>query len=232
VIEPDDIMSDMINRTITYLGHGAVETKNLILARQICQENLPDVVVIDGGYPKGASLEFCTWFKGLKGGESVPILTLTQTDSFRSKLVAVQNTVDALVAGSDDFIAKPFTIQELRARIKSLVRTRTMALNLMEQNKLLAQAQEKIVAQERQLLANQLAATAAHALGQPITALKLNCHLIGVTDQNDPDYRKIIASIKGDVSRLADIIEGLKKINAARTEKYHGDVKILKVDQS
>ena len=224
VIDPDETMRDMIGRIILSMGHWVLPAETLEDAKKECEEKLPDLVVLHGNFPDNGSLVFCSWLKEQQGGEIIPVLTLTEVDAKEGK-------VDALIAGSDDFIAKPFTFQELKARLNSLVRNRTLSLKLIDKNKMLADAQAKIIAQERQLLANQLAATAAHELGQPITALKLNCHLLENTSSTDPAYKKTMHAIRADISRLAELVDGLKKINAARTEKYHGDVNILKVDK-
>ena len=231
VIDPDETMRDMIGRIILSMGHWVLPAETLDDAKKECEEKLPDLVVLHGNFPDNGSLVFCSWLKEQQGGEIIPVLTLTEVDAKEGKVAAVQMAVDALIAGSDDFIAKPFTFQELKARLNSLVRNRTLSLKLIDKNKMLADAQAKIIAQERQLLANQLAATAAHELGQPITALKLNCHLLENTSSTDPAYKKTMHAIRADISRLAELVDGLKKINAARTEKYHGDVNILKVDK-
>ncbi len=231
VIDPDEFMRDMVGRTVMSMGHWLLPAESLEEARKECTEKLPDVVVMNGNFPEEGSLEFCQWLKSQEGGEIIPVLTLTEIPKTGDKVAAIQAAVETLIAGSDDFLAQPFTFQELRARINSLIRNRTLSLKLIEKNKMLADAQQKIIAQERQLLATQLAATAAHELGQPITAMKLNLHLLENTPQTDPSYRKSFHAIRADLLRLAELVEGLKRINASKTEEYHSGNKILKVEK-
>ncbi len=231
VVDPDEVMRDMVGRTVMSMGHWIIPVESLEEARGECVEKLPDVVVLNGNFPDEGAAEFCQWLKSQEKGEIIPVLTLTEIPKNGDKVAAIQAAVETLIAGSDDFLAQPFTFQELRARINSLIRNRTLSLKLIEKNRMLAEAQEKIIAQERQLLANQLAATAAHELGQPITAIKLNLHLLENMPQSDPGFKRYFHAIRADLLRLAELVEGLKKVNAARTEEYHRGDKILKVDK-
>ncbi len=229
VLNGDDILRDLVSRTVATMGHWPLPVADVKQARTECNMKLPDLVIVDSGSDKVACVEFCRWIKQQAGGETVPVLVLTEVVVGDGKVAAVRSTVDALNGGADDFLAKPFTFQELKARLGALVRSRGLSLRLIEKNRLLAEAQERIVAQERQILTNQLAGAAAHRLGQPITAMKLNCHLLEGVVTTDPTFKKALFSIKADLIRLADMIENLKKIDAARTEEYHSGVKILEV---
>jgi two-component system response regulator MprA len=73
----------------------------------------PDLVVLDVLMPRLGGLEVCRRVRA--AGKNVPILLLTARD-------AVDNRVEGLDAGADDYLTKPFALEELLARIRALVR--------------------------------------------------------------------------------------------------------------
>src|SRR6185503_14306934 len=73
----------------------------------------PDAIVLDVLMPKRDGLEVC---RALRAGEDhTPILMLTARD-------AIQDRVDGLDAGADDYVVKPFALEELLARLRALLR--------------------------------------------------------------------------------------------------------------
>jgi two-component system KDP operon response regulator KdpE len=81
-------------------------------ALEMAAENHPDLVVLDLGMPKLDGVEV---IQGLRGWTQGPILVVSgRTDA--------ADKVDALDAGADDYVTKPFAIDELLARIRALTR--------------------------------------------------------------------------------------------------------------
>jgi signal transduction histidine kinase len=89
--------------------------------------------------------------------------------------------------------------------------------------------QEKRVDTERQLAVGQLAGTAAHQLGQPLSAIMLNCFLLEQLSKDDPKFIGALAAIKSDSRRMAELIESLRRVKASELEEYFGDTEILKL---
>ena len=73
----------------------------------------PDAVVLDVLMPEVDGLEVCRRLRGL--GDRTPVLMLTARD-------AVQDRVAGLDAGADDYLVKPFALEELLARVRALLR--------------------------------------------------------------------------------------------------------------
>ncbi|MBX2864672.1 MAG: response regulator [Leptolyngbyaceae cyanobacterium MAG.088] len=78
-----------------------------------------DLVVLDLNLPDGSGIEFCKAFR--QGGYGQPILVLSATDTSAQK-------VKALDAGADDYVVKPFDLNELDARIRALLRREQVGL--------------------------------------------------------------------------------------------------------
>ena len=76
----------------------------------------PDAVILDVLMPGVDGLEVCRRLRG--AGNHVPVLMLTARDE-------VQNRVAGLDAGADDYVTKPFALEELLARVRALLRRTT-----------------------------------------------------------------------------------------------------------
>jgi DNA-binding response OmpR family regulator len=89
------------------------EAGDVALNRLLSYYNAYDVVVLDMLLPKVHGKEICRVIR--KNGISIPIIMLTGTRDLEEK-------VEALDAGADDYITKPFFIKELLARVRALLR--------------------------------------------------------------------------------------------------------------
>lgn len=115
VVEDEQRISQFIERGLIYEGY-RVDTANdgrqgLTAAR----DNPPDLVILDWMLPGIDGLEVC---KRLRSASNVPILMLTAKDD-------VTDRVTGLDAGADDYLVKPFSFDELMARIRALFRRST-----------------------------------------------------------------------------------------------------------
>ncbi len=223
VADDDPDARTLVCECLRMLGFLPIEASDGEKAVGMCKVALPDLAVLDGKMPGLNGTEVCAEIKKIPGGELVPIILLTAMDNMEAK-------VHALHSGVDDYLTKPFNFQELQARVVSLVRLRDLNLRLAEKNEQLQEMQEIVIQQERQIVISQLAGTAAHQLGQPLSAIMLNCYLIQTLQPNDPRYKKALQAISSDSKRMAEMIEKLKGANAAKTAAYYGNTQILDID--
>jgi len=112
IIEDDEAILKVLRRSLTYEGY-TVDTavdgeSGLVMAR----ERRPDLVVLDWMLPGIDGLEVC---QRLRSTGSLPILMLTAKDT-------LQDRVQGLDAGADDYMVKPFELDELTARVRALLR--------------------------------------------------------------------------------------------------------------
>jgi two-component system response regulator MprA len=113
VVDDDRAVRDSLRRSLEFNGY-AVETASdgaEALAR-VAQVD-PDAIVMDVMMPRLDGLETTRALRS--AGNDVPILVLTARD-------AVDDRVDGLDAGADDYLAKPFALEELLARVRALLR--------------------------------------------------------------------------------------------------------------
>jgi two-component system response regulator MprA len=113
VIEDDDEVRAAIRRALM-LGRYEIilaQTGSEGLSR--AQNDVPDAIVLDLGLPDIDGIEVCRTLR--RAGNRTPILMLTAR-------VAVEDRVDGLEAGADDYLVKPYDVRELRARLRAIMR--------------------------------------------------------------------------------------------------------------
>ena len=113
VVDDDQAVRDSLARSLQYNGYEvSTATDGLDALAKLASENV-DAVVMDVMMPRLDGLETTKMLR--ENGNDVPILILTARD-------AVGDRVDGLDAGADDYMVKPFSLDELLARIRALTR--------------------------------------------------------------------------------------------------------------
>jgi DNA-binding response OmpR family regulator len=114
IAEDDQVLADGLLRALRGAGAAVDHVASGSEADAALMTNTEfDLLILDLGLPKMHGLEV---LKKLRGrGSSLPVLILTAADS-------VEERVKGLDYGADDYMAKPFSLQELEARVRALVR--------------------------------------------------------------------------------------------------------------
>jgi two-component system response regulator MprA len=113
VVDDDQAVRDSLARSLEYNGYEVSTAADGVEALASLAATRPDAVIMDVMMPRLDGLETTRMLR--KNGNDVPILVLTAHDS-------VDDRVDGLDAGGDDYMSKPFALDELLARIRALVR--------------------------------------------------------------------------------------------------------------
>lgn len=119
VVDDEAALRTSVRRALTLAGYEVEVASDGEEALASLAERAPDAVVLDVLMPGVDGLEVCTRLRA--AGDRTPVLMLTARD-------AVGDRVAGLDAGADDYMVKPFALQELLARLRALLR-RTAALN-------------------------------------------------------------------------------------------------------
>jgi two-component system response regulator MprA len=113
VVDDDRSLRRMLERTLHAEGFEVAMAADGADALVACERIPPDVIVLDVAMPALDGLAVCRRLRGK--GLATPILMLTARD-------AVVDRVAGLEAGADDYLVKPFALEELIARLRALTR--------------------------------------------------------------------------------------------------------------
>jgi two-component system response regulator MprA len=112
IIEDDQAILKLIQRGLSYEGYLVDTATDGRTGLTQARDRNPDLVILDWMLPGMDGLEVC---HRIRMGGSTPILMLTAKDT-------IQDRVQGLDAGADDYLTKPFNLDELLARIRALLR--------------------------------------------------------------------------------------------------------------
>ncbi len=113
VVDDDRALRDALRRALTLAGYEVRLAESGATALAEVSSGVPDAIVLDIGLPDIDGLEVSRRLR--RDGNRVPVLILTARD-------AVSDRVEGLDAGADDYLVKPFDIDELKARLRALLR--------------------------------------------------------------------------------------------------------------
>ena len=113
VVDDDRGLRDVLRRALNLGGYDVRLADGGAAALGAIASETPDAVVLDIGLPDIDGLEVCRLLR--REGNRVPVLMLTARD-------AVADRIEGLDAGADDYLVKPFDVDELQARLRALLR--------------------------------------------------------------------------------------------------------------
>ncbi len=113
VVDDEPSVRDAVRRALVLAGYAVTLAEDGEQALSMLAVQSPDAVVLDLLMPSVDGLEVCRRLRA--AGDRTPVLILTARD-------AVADRVSGLDAGADDYVVKPFALEELLARLRALMR--------------------------------------------------------------------------------------------------------------
>ncbi len=113
VVDDDRAVRESLRRSLQFNGYQVDTAGDGMQALESVTAARPDAMVLDVMMPRLDGLEVCRRLRST--GDDLPILVLTARD-------AVSDRVSGLDAGADDYLPKPFALEELLARLRALLR--------------------------------------------------------------------------------------------------------------
>jgi two-component system phosphate regulon response regulator PhoB len=115
IVDDDPAIREMTRLALTSGGYEVQEAGNTLDARQAIARQIPDLVLLDWMLPGQSGFEFARSLQRDATFKQIPIIMLTARGQEEDKVAALE-------VGADDYVAKPFSISELLARIKAVLR--------------------------------------------------------------------------------------------------------------
>ncbi len=117
VVEDEPAIQELIALNLAQAGHRPVAADSAEKAVELIRAELPDLVLLDWMLPGRSGLELARQLRGESRTRALPIILLTARGDEEDKLRGLET-------GADDYITKPFSVKELQARIKAVLRRR------------------------------------------------------------------------------------------------------------
>jgi two-component system KDP operon response regulator KdpE len=112
IVDDESGLRELVRINLEHEGYGVVQAENGVQGLEAVREDHPDLVIMDVMMPEMDGWEAC---KKLREFSQVPVLMLTAR-------VQSQDIVTGLDSGADDYLLKPFNMDELMARVRALLR--------------------------------------------------------------------------------------------------------------
>ncbi len=176
------------------------------------RENPPELMVLDYMLPELDGLSVCRLLKEQPATQSIKIVLLTARVDEDSK-------IQALESGADDFLTKPFSKVELVTRLRNLLRTNTLELELRENNRSLIntmdelkRVQGKLIQSEKMNALGRLSAGLLHEINNPLNYAHTAIQLLKRESLylEDEDNKETIDDINDGMLRIKNIIADLR----------------------
>ncbi len=119
VVDDESSLSDLLSMALRYEGWDVRSAADGHSALSVIREFQPDVVVLDVMLPDIDGLQVLKRMRA--DGRDIPVLFLTAKD-------ALDDRIAGLTAGGDDYVTKPFSLEELVARLRGLIRRSTLVI--------------------------------------------------------------------------------------------------------
>ncbi|MCU1425895.1 MAG: two-component system response regulator [Microbacteriaceae bacterium] len=120
VVDDEDSLTDLLSMALRYEGWEVKAAADGRTAMALTREFRPDVIVLDIMLPDIDGLQVLSRLRA--DGITTPILFLTAKDSLDDRIVG-------LTVGGDDYVTKPFSLEELVARLRGLIRRSSLVVN-------------------------------------------------------------------------------------------------------
>jgi two-component system response regulator MprA len=112
VIDDDERITNLLRRALRFAGYEVSLAQTGTAGLAMAQEHPPDLVVLDIMLPSLDGLAVC---RGIRQVSATPVLMLTARDDIPDRVLGLD-------AGADDYVVKPFAVEELLARVRALLR--------------------------------------------------------------------------------------------------------------
>lgn len=212
VLVADD-ESDMLQYVVSLLSpdHRVVQTRNGANVPALVEQHHPRVVLLDWMMPGRDGLSICKDLRAMPALADLKIMLLTARIDEKSKL-------DALAAGADDFLTKPFSSAEVRTRVSNLLRSARLQKELRSRNTELSETLKKLQRTEGLLIQSEkmnalgsLSAGLLHEINNPLNyTMTAISYARRTQDGVGPEMREILADIDEGMQRIRDVISHLK----------------------
>jgi CheY-like chemotaxis protein len=223
VAEDDPMQASVICELLQKEGYRVEARATIAETRDAVRDRMPDLLLLDRMFPEGDGCLLCQELKATPGTQGLPIIMLTARDR-------VEDRVEGLLRGADDYIPKPFHPREFLARVHSCLRTLALqreiehkADELARKHRLLVETQERLIRSERLAAIGEIGLAIRHEINNPLgTILGFVDLLLAQADAYPEAARKKLDAIRHATIRIRDVVRRLEEVEDRSVEYVPG----------
>jgi len=211
IVDDDAIILQILKTTLQEKGFRTLVSENGGQAIEAARDRLPDLILLDIMMPDLSGYEVSKKLREFPETSHIPIIFITgKTD--------MQSIVKGFQAGAVDYVTKPFSTQELVARVTTQVELKRAEKERMEKERL------------KGIL--EMAGAICHEMNQPLQAASGLAELLLMDWPADDERCEDIREIKEHIKRMGTITKKLMKITKYETMPYLKGSKIIDIDKA
>ncbi len=180
VVDDDQRNVRLMESILRTQGYHVLRAFNGEEALRVVESDRPDLILLDVMMPKMSGFEVCQRLKGRYETRLLPIIIVTALNSLEDK-------VQALEIGADDFLSKPINKVELLAKVRAILRVKSLQDEVERQKKALETSNDEIL--RMQGFKESMAQMVVHDLKNPLASIMGNVQLIQMQHGAMPPQR-------------------------------------------
>ncbi len=193
IVDDDALICEVLKTKLERSGYEVEIANNGMEALESIKTRLPDLVVLDVNMPKMDGYEVCRRLREDETTRALPVLMITAYGG-------LNHVIKGLETGADDYVTKPFEIEEVTVRIRSLLRTRYYEKELREKETQLA----------RISTTSQLMVTMAHHINNSLAIISGRAQASKA--DNPIQTQKLISACLKESKRIGAVIKSLEEV--------------------
>ena len=220
LVEDSPLQAAMVCELLAQQGYQSRWEATLTNAREAIRDSPPDLLILDRILPDGDGGQWCRELKADPATGDLPVIILTARDRLEER-------VEGLLGGADDYIPKPYHPEELLARVFGCLRTsalkrelRHKAEELARKNQELLAAQERIIRMERLAAIGEIGLAIRHEINNPLGTIMGYAQLLLKGEGLPEGLRKQLEAISRAAVRIRDVVRRLEGLRDDRTVEY------------
>ena len=214
----DEVISrTLLAAVLTHLGHQSRSASDGGQAWELFQAEPVPLVILDLNMPVLDGLEVCRRIRAHDAGRETFVLVVTARD-------ARDDLTDVLDAGADDYVSKPSTPANLRARLE--IATRRIAHGEARR------AAEAELARARWLAGiGETTIALEHEINNPLSALLGHAELLLMDRSLTADQREQLEVVREQAARIAEVVRRLAKLKNPQSVEYLSGARMLDLSE-
>ena len=206
IADDSPLIRRLIEVAVLDRGHEVIGAEDGSSAWALFEREQPSLVIVDWQMPELDGLEVCRRIRASPSARDVFLLVVTGRDEG-------DDVVNALNAGADDYLFKPFTPSSITARLE--IAERRIAANDARWA-----AEEALSNAQWMAGIGQTALAIQHEINNPLAALLSNAQLMLMDDALPADVRSLADDMLAQARRVANVVKRLSRLEAPKTVEY------------